>query len=340
MSAASHSEYCALLRSAVQKLGKAPADEEQVRLVELVLRVHDRLARPPRILLLGEVNSGKSSLANLLIGESVVPTSVIANSRFPIRFHHSSKPTLSALLKGGSRQTFVWSQIHSVAELPVERVEVGLPVERLRTFEVIDMPGTGNPAQDVRRFERQLALAHLPIWCTVATRAWRESERREWLRLADTRKARGLLVVTQADLLAERTDLAKVLDRLDSETAGLFRMIVPVALPDALSSSVISGTPQTQDLWVKSGGAQLERAISNLLSEIAEHRVTSAKQALCNAFLRRGLFAGQNDRTHPGADVFHTLIPSHISAAARIPPLLGSPGQPSSSGSRSGEARL
>jgi hypothetical protein len=358
MTALSQSEYCDLLGSAARRLGKAPAGGEQAKLARFVGRLRDRLARPPRILLLGEVNSGKSSLANLLIGEAVVPTSVVANSRFPIRFHHSAKPILSAVLRSGERREVAWSQVGNVAELPVERVDVGLPVERLRTFEVIDMPGTGNPVRDVSGFGKQLSLAHLPIWCTVATRAWKESERREWSQFVDARKARGILVVTQADLLADKGDLTKVLDRLHRETTSLFRAIVPVAIPDAMASSIVSGKPETLSLWVSSGGAQLEAAIADLLSGIAEHRVTRAKQALCRALQRRGLLTGQDGgdtrnyrpargeanqelaatMSQLGADIFDALIPSNISFAALIPPLLGKPGQ-ANSGSSGVESR-
>lgn len=295
MSIRSQSEYSAILQSAARKLSKAPAGRQQLELARLVARLQARLARPPRILLLGEINSGKSSLANLLIGESVVPTSVIANTRFPIRFHHSDKPILSALLRDGRRENLVWSQIQSLVELPVERIDIGLSIERLKVFEVIDMPGTGNPVQDVSRFERQRSLAQLPIWCTVATRAWKESERKEWSRLPEVRKARGILVVTQTDLLPDRNDLDKVLERLRRETAGHFRAIVPLASLDAFASSMVSSTSDKSDLWVESGGEKFEMEITKSLSDLAAQRVKLARRALCLAFTRRGVLTGNGD---------------------------------------------
>src|SRR5262249_25443071 len=143
-------------------------------------RVHDRLARPPRIALFGEINSGKSSLANLLIGETVVPTSVVANSRFPIRFHYAAKPTLAAVFSEGQRYVVHWSQIDGLAKLPVTRIDVGLPIERLRMFEVVDTPGTGAATPKADLVAAREPLVHLPIWCTVASRAWKESERKAW----------------------------------------------------------------------------------------------------------------------------------------------------------------
>ena len=66
MSAKGQAEYCARLRGAARKLGQRQLGKGQSRFRDLLVRIHDRLAQPPRLLLLGEFNSGKSLLANLL----------------------------------------------------------------------------------------------------------------------------------------------------------------------------------------------------------------------------------------------------------------------------------
>lgn len=286
-------EYRALLRAVAERLGGASCGPEHARLARLVERVHDRLARPPRIGVFGEINCGKSSLANLLIGETVVPTSVVANSRFPIRFHYAGKPTLAAVFADGQRYVVHWSQIDGLAKLPVARIDVGLPVERLRLFEVVDTPGTGAAAQKADRIEARAPLVHLRIWCTVAARAWKESERKAWSRLAGARRPSGMLVVTQTDLLAHKADITKVLGRLQHETAGQFAEIIPLAIPDALKSSTVDGAASTQALWSDSGGARLEAAIARRLADIAERRVAAARHALRRAFLRGGPSASE-----------------------------------------------
>jgi hypothetical protein len=315
MSTKAQTEYCAVLRSAVRRLGKEPVDSTRARLAALVQRMHDRLARPPRILLLGEVNSGKSSLANLLIGESVVPTSVVANSRFPIRFHHAARPSLAAVLRDGTRQAMVWSDIEHLAHAPVARIEVGLPLKRLRTFEVIDTPGTASPYWDAHRFERQWSLANLPLWCTVAARAWKESERKAWWKLPKALQARGILVVTQIDLLSERKDIARVLGRLQAETAGQFRAIAALSMPEAIASSLIGSEARGDNLWRESGGAEFERLLTRGLTETAEHRVASAKRALQRVAMRERL--GDRSRlARTGLDSEVALLASALDSDA------------------------
>jgi hypothetical protein len=310
-------EYCRRLTMAAHKINERLPSGAQSRLRTLLLRTHQRLARPPRLLLAGEFNSGKSLLANLLIGESIVPTSIVPNSQFPVRFHFAPRPSLGAVLEGRS-QNLAWSQLDHVARSPVERIEVGLPLERLRKFEVIDTPGISSPLWKGEHFERQLPLAHLPIWVTAASRAWRESERQTWLRLSETQRRRGLMLVTQIDLLPGSEDLALVLERLATETADLFQSVIPMSLPDAITSSVMGSERQSRDAWTKSGGAQLERALTSALEEIAAQRVASAKRALLRAISRRRL---------QGASSATAAWPKHLDEIASdldLPPFASS----------------
>jgi hypothetical protein len=285
----SHVAYSALLRSAAEKLGQRSASNELRSLSQLITRIHGRLSQPPRVVLLGEVNAGKSSLANLLIGASVVPTSVVANTRFPLRFHYASRPQLSAVLKTGGKKQVTWSEIGEVSQLPITRLDVGLAVDRLKVFEVIDLPGFGNPTADVTALSDRCSRGHCMIWCTVATQAWKESERRAWIRSSGARQAKNILAVTHMDLLGNDQDRAKVLDRLQSEAGALFGEIVSMDVPHAFEASLITPGKTEHINWSDSGGARLETILSNALSSIAQERVTSAKAALRRAFARRGI---------------------------------------------------
>lgn len=309
MRAAALAAYSAVLLSAAHKLKQAGAGAAQHDLAKLIIRLRARLNRPPRCVLLGEINSGKSSLANLLIGENVVPTSVVANSRFPIRFHHAGNSSLAVLLRDGTRKSLDWSQSGMLPDLPLERIDIGLPVERLKVFEVIDMPGGSNPARDISGFERQVALGNILIWCTVAARAWKESERKQWSRLRAERKDQSFLVVTQIDLLPDRGDLQKVLERLDGETAGQFRTIAPLAIPDAVMSSAIGPASANSNLWASSGGRRFEADLERSLSELSDQRVLLAQRALRLAFMRRGLLADEaGDTLQLGKDTWDDLM--------------------------------
>ena len=322
MSANIHREYCALLEAAARRA----SDAQRSNAATLILRLRERLMQPPRIMLLGEINSGKSSLANLLIGESVVPTSVVANSHFPMRFHYAALPVLSAVFEDGLRRVLPWTQIERLAQMPVARLDVGLPIERLRTFEVIDTPGSGNPKRE-GGLERPWPRAHLAIWCTVAARAWKESENAEWLQRSHAHRARGVLALTQVDLLPGPEDLGKVLTRLHSATAEFFTAIVPLATNAAIAASVAGSEAQPEARWVDLGGALLESTIMTALAGIAEQRVTSAKRALYRAFTRERVSTTANANSARrgglagglGIDLFEGLVSDQMDALALLP---------------------
>ena len=68
------------------RLAKLKLPESAVEICMAGLaRMEQVLARPPRVAIIGEVNAGKTSVAELLLGAGILPSSVVANTRVPIR---------------------------------------------------------------------------------------------------------------------------------------------------------------------------------------------------------------------------------------------------------------
>ena len=112
--------------------------------------------------------------------------------------------------------------------------------------------------------------AHALLWCTVSTQAWKESERTAWRNLPARLRARGLLVATHADLLHERRDVDKLLQRLRGEGSGLFRDVVLVSTLDALA--LVGRHGSDGDAWMASGADAVEAALHRLLCELRDER--------------------------------------------------------------------
>ncbi len=180
-------------------------------------RIARAASRPFRIAILGESNSGKSSIANFLSGGLTLPASPVANTRLPTLLYHASYPAVRALLPGGERVPLSPSRTPGSG---IVRLEVGLPSEFLRRVELLDFPGSANPLFPTHP---EAALAHgidAAIWATVATQAWRETERAAWSRLPPRIVSRGVLAVTHCDLIAAKEDFARLKARLQA-AAGL-----------------------------------------------------------------------------------------------------------------------
>ncbi len=189
-------------------------------------RMEAVLARPPRVVILGEVNSGKTAVAGLLLGMGLLPSSVVANTRLPILIRYAETTALYGV-DGDTRRPLTDG---SLDELPAgagfKSLEIGLPSERLTEFEILDTPApseTGAVSFD----------GDIRIWCTVATSAWTESERSVWSGLARRNWHNALLVATHKDALEEPSDAAKIEWRLRAAAGDMFRDIILVSATDA-----------------------------------------------------------------------------------------------------------
>ena len=89
--------------------------------------------RPLRIGILGEANSGKSSLANLLVGVQTLPAPPVANTRLPVLLKYAPAPSAVGVLESGERITLSAGEDHP----EIKYLEVGLPSDILRSVEIL-----------------------------------------------------------------------------------------------------------------------------------------------------------------------------------------------------------
>ena len=198
-------------------------------------RIGSRLTRPPRIIILGEFNSGKSTLANALIGTEVLPTSIHANTRVPLLIHFSDTPSLAYEAPDRIRRPLSLSAIEDLRRGTARMLHVGLPVECLKTFELIDTPGLASGSSGVDDLVLEASRrSHIAVWCTVATQAWKATEQGAWSALPQRLRQRSVLAVTHCDAIHSERDRQRLLSRLGAEASGRFGS---VACASATSAS-------------------------------------------------------------------------------------------------------
>jgi Dynamin family len=192
----------------------------------LLARAPREPQRPARIVVIGEFNSGKTSLINAFLGTSVLPTSFITRTACPTVIGYAAKPSLAAEIARRKRMRMVWERIGDPQEPDIRRLHVGVPLQRLKTLRVIDTPGLGldDDHSDARTL-RACRGADTVIWCTPAMQAWKASEERAWLTLPKRLRQRGILAVTFADAIASQ-DAHRLLARLHAEAGPHFREVV------------------------------------------------------------------------------------------------------------------
>lgn len=184
-----------------------------------------------RIVVVGEFNSGKTTLVNALVGAPVLAPGFATHTAHPTVVGFAARPSLSAEIADRKRRPVTWAAIDEGAQGGIRRLHVGAPLERLRGLSVVDTPGIGfADCENDQRSLHACRSADIVIWCTPAMQAWKASEEQAWLTLPDRVRGCGVLAVTFADAIASRTDVDRLMERLQAEAAPYFWQI---ALADA-----------------------------------------------------------------------------------------------------------
>lgn len=195
------------------------------------------LARSPaRVVIAGECNSGKTWLANSLLGAQVLPTSFVTRTELPTVVEFGARSRLVMERADRCRVATTWEELEA-GTCEGHRLCVRLPSPRLQGLRLIDTPGLGDGDDGMSRRIRSLCRnADIVLWCTSALQAWKASERDFWLSLPARVRDNGVLVLTFGDMLRQDQDGSRVLARLQAE-AGLHfrRVVVPAQLFDLLA---------------------------------------------------------------------------------------------------------
>jgi hypothetical protein len=268
--------------------GQLAAAGRGVPRVESVVRGLHRaeamLRRPLRLAILGEGNSGKSTLANLLLGNAIIPTFQLPNTRIPTLLRFSANPVIGAMMADGG----LLPLSKGGAQGEMIGVEVGLPIAHLKSCEILDFPGFADPWLGYGSMDVASHRVDAAIWCTFSTQSWKESERAAWQALPGRIRRHALLAVTNGDLL--RGDQAtKVLARLgkiaDADDFRATVLISPLTAQRALGESA---DVMDAALWQSSGGAGFFDALGAMLDAVRQDRLKRT-QAFATTVARKAL---------------------------------------------------
>lgn len=217
-------------RSRLDHLARTLAEEEAAgsrRLAtvgRLARRLASHLERPFRLAVIGEANVGKTTLVNRLLGQDLLATDVIANTRIPVIVRFAPTPGVAVVGPEGDRRRIEALPVDRERLAVARRLELSLPLPGLQSLELIDMPPLEADGDRRQLADRLDGKPDIVLWLTLATQAWRASELQIWRRL-EIAPERALLVATHADLLAD-ADRPRVFSRLEREAGAAFSAVV------------------------------------------------------------------------------------------------------------------
>jgi len=227
-------------------------------------------ATKPILALMGEFSSGKSTLANFILGAPLLPENVTATLLPSVWLTYAHMPRSLGLREDGTLEHIELTDLGEDARSRFRLLRLEVPCERLRHMDMVDTPGLSDPslAHDATQYLDPYIDG--VVWCSSAIQAWRNSEKSAWTEFSERLQRHSLLVLSRADKVRTPKDLAKVLTRVRRETDGLFAGVLPLDTPLALATRATAAT--TPDTWDACGAAAFEAALDAAIETIAEEK--------------------------------------------------------------------
>ncbi|WP_068114862.1 dynamin family protein [Tropicimonas marinistellae] len=228
----------------------------------------DTVPARPVVALMGEFSAGKSTLANLLIGEGVSPVRVTATQLPPIWYSHGDGHALSVDHDGNATELDLGA-LDGVSVDETAYIKVFLEVDVLELMDIIDMPGISDPNLSSKTWEQIIPHADSVIWCSHATQAWRQSEAATWSEMPVILQQNSLLLLTRFDKILTETDRSRVLSRVESETDGLFAGVYPISLLQAAEAE------DDRNAWEDSGAEAFTQKLLDVVFNLPPRQTNS-----------------------------------------------------------------
>jgi hypothetical protein len=221
------------------------------------------MTRKPRIAIMGEFSSGKSTLCNVLMGARPLLEKVTATQLPPVWLSYGPDDAYTMGLDGVAYDLDL-ADLPDVSLETTEYVRIFMKSDILRYCDLIDMPGISDPSMSSEVWERMAHLADGVLWCTHATQAWRQSESGVWSTFPQELRKYSLLLITRFDKIVGEGDRAKVIKRVSQEVDGLFAEVFPVSLLKAMHAG------DDADKWLESGAQDFTTALFDIIHRLID----------------------------------------------------------------------
>lgn len=228
------------------------------------------LGRKPRIGLMGEFSAGKSTLSNLLLGAQILPQQVTATRLPPVWLQHGSGGPVQVGLDGSSTPITL-ADLGQINVPQTRCLHIYRNADILTLCDLIDFPGISDPNMAADVWQRMVPEVDGIIWCSHATQAWRQSEAAVWETMPARLQQSAMLLLTRADKLLTERDKARVLARVQRETAGKFSAVFAVSLTRAIAAADDSAA------FDASGAGPALAHLVGLITTLSQGRPSAAK---------------------------------------------------------------
>lgn len=276
-----------------QVLAADVLDRHQRR-IDTYLRAAKRvLSEPLRVGIVGEVNAGKTELANLILGIQVLPSSVLNNTLSATLIRYGEVPHVRRHVDRTHFEEKDASELHRVVQQRGYCVECLLPLPLLKSIEIVDFPAFEAADLFSGGSAGLLSRSDLIVWCSSMSRAWTASEASAWRQMPERLRRSCLFALTHADKLADSA-VAEVIARVGAELAPAGVKPISIAIPSAIEARSPRGQIMNRNLWNSSGGEHFLKELVALLQGSLTRRQRRVKDSASKFVLGLGSGASES----------------------------------------------
>ena len=261
--------------------------DEQLETAQKMLA---RLDAPVRIGVFGGVGSGKSTLVNFLIGETILP----ARAGLPsIEVAHGDAIALEMTHENGKKSRFSGHDFDLAASYPSVLLRAEAPLPALKRISVLEL-ALPESSEDQKKAVRWAAnRTDIVIWTTLY---YTSAEHLLWQSMPEASKDHSFLIQTKADEIGDESSRNMSLTDLRQLAEGEFSHLFQIATLDAISARNVNGGVDKQ-LLRSSGGIDV---ISAIMRQLDSGRQQLTDQALM--FLYQNGVTDLDKLVPPGPD--------------------------------------
>jgi len=217
-------------------------------------RLLSGITKPIRLTILGLHGSGKSTLADLFLGKTVLGE----GDRLPtVQIKAGERVQTTCTMPDGSKRVFDHCNSRDIAAQNAIHLEMEMPLPALNRISLLEVVASDNPAEQKRAIRWAAKRTDIAVWCTQEFAA---AERAIWHEMPDNLKGHAYLLITKADILADRGTLGETLAQLGSISEGQFKQVLSIQTKAAIEAKAADGTIDKQKM-TRSGGRALISAI-------------------------------------------------------------------------------
>ena len=285
--------------------------------------IRARQSAPLTLAIAGLDGAGKSSLVNLLAGQSILPVGEEGRGALPILLDYGTETETGACWLDGEMNLLPGHVVDAATAQQPDYIKLAIDIPALAGLRLLDMGALDDPEQMWQAVDLLEETADILLWCSPATDPLQEEEMQVLEALPPALVRDGFLVLTKADQIRQ---LETVRTRMGAGKAR-FASTIPVATRLALQGG------QDPNIWGASGAERLVDAVLGRAHKLRLDRLATDKTGLltCLSILAPALKAKSTEKA-----VADTVLAQAPSTPPDAPALSAPVSQPSLAPSAAG----